>query len=133
LRPIIVIREGHGGLGMQLRLVAGPLSDAAAAAKICAAMVENQRPCETTVFEGQRLAMNADEPDVGGKPDATKPDVAKSEETKPDAAKSDTPKSPSGRAWSTRRRISPKRAAVEEPPPPVKPEPTTFSSIFSRR
>src|ERR1700676_1397035 len=30
LRPIIVVREGSTGLGMQLRLVAGPLSDAAA-------------------------------------------------------------------------------------------------------
>jgi hypothetical protein len=141
LRPIIVIREGHGGLGMQLRLVAGPLSDAAAAAKICAGMVENERPCETTVFEGQRLAMNADEPDVAVKPDAakpdaarpetSKPDVAKSDEAKPATAKSDTPKSPTSRPTSTRRRGSPKRASQEEPPP--KPEPTTFSSIFSRR
>ena len=62
LRPIIVIKEGNNGLGMQLRLVAGPLSDAAAAAKICAGMIENERPCETTVFDGQRLAMKADEP-----------------------------------------------------------------------
>ena len=31
LRPIVVIREGSNGLGMQLRLVAGPLDDAAAA------------------------------------------------------------------------------------------------------
>ena len=62
LRPIIVIKEGNNGLGMQLRLVAGPISDAAAAAKICAAMIENDRPCTTTVFEGQRLAVNTDEP-----------------------------------------------------------------------
>ena len=31
-------------------------SDAAAAAKICAALIENERPCATTVFDGQRLA-----------------------------------------------------------------------------
>ena len=43
LRPIIVVKEGSGGLGLQLRLVAGPLRDAAAAAKICAALIENQR------------------------------------------------------------------------------------------
>jgi len=49
--------ESTTGLGMQLRLVAGPLADAAAAAKICAALLESQRPCETTVFDGQRLAM----------------------------------------------------------------------------
>jgi hypothetical protein len=65
LRPIIVIREGKGGLGMQLRLVAGPLSDAAAAAKICAGLVESARTCETAVFDGQRLAMKADEPVAG--------------------------------------------------------------------
>ena len=65
VRPIIVIRESNSGLGMQLRLVAGPLSDAAAAAKICAGLIESKRPCETTVFEGQRLAMKADEKPVG--------------------------------------------------------------------
>jgi hypothetical protein len=37
--------------------VAGPLSDAAAAAKICAALAESDRSCETTVFDGQRLAL----------------------------------------------------------------------------
>jgi len=34
LRPIMMVKERPTGLGMQLRLVAGPLSDAAAAAKI---------------------------------------------------------------------------------------------------
>jgi len=61
LRPIIMVKESATGLGMQLRLAAGPLTDAAAAAKICAALVESQRTCETTVFDGQRLAMRADE------------------------------------------------------------------------
>jgi hypothetical protein len=61
LRPIITVKEGATGLGMQLRLAAGPLSDAAAAAKICAELIENQRACETTVFDGQRLAMRGDE------------------------------------------------------------------------
>ena len=77
LRPIMVIKEGNNGLGMQLRLVAGPLSDAAAAAKICAGLIENERPCETTVFDGQRLAMKADEPSVvANRPDAAKPEMA---------------------------------------------------------
>jgi hypothetical protein len=64
LDPIIVIKEGSGGLGMQLRLVAGPLDDAAAAAKICAALAESERTCAPTVFDGQRLAVavKADEP-----------------------------------------------------------------------
>ena len=70
LRPIIVVKESNTGLGMQLRLVAGPLSDAAAAAKICAVLIENERTCETTVFDGQRLAMKADEPAADAKPAA---------------------------------------------------------------
>jgi hypothetical protein len=68
LRPIIVIKEGSGGLGMQLRLVAGPLRDAAAAAKICAAMTENKRSCDTAIFDGQRLSMDANEPSPAAKP-----------------------------------------------------------------
>ena len=68
LRPIIVVKEGTGGLGMQLRLVAGPLRDAAAAAKICATLVESQRACETTVFDGQRLSLQSDEPPAAVKP-----------------------------------------------------------------
>jgi hypothetical protein len=62
LRPIIVVKERSNGFGMQLRLVAGPLTDAAAAAKICAALIESNRSCETSVFDGQRLAVKADDP-----------------------------------------------------------------------
>ena len=57
LRPIIVIKEGTNGLGMQLRLVAGPLNDAGAAARICAVLTENKRNCETAIFDGQRLSV----------------------------------------------------------------------------
>ncbi|WP_441277278.1 hypothetical protein AB7783_07470 [Tardiphaga sp. 172_B4_N1_3] len=60
LRPIMMVKERPTGLGMQLRLVAGPLTDAAAAAKICAALTESSRPCETSIFDGQRLAMKAE-------------------------------------------------------------------------
>jgi hypothetical protein len=62
---------------MQLRLVAGPLADAAAAAKICAALLESQRPCETTVFDGQRLAMKAEEPPASVKPAPRKRSIGK--------------------------------------------------------
>ena len=105
LRPIIVVREGSVGLGMQLRLVAGPLDDAAAAAKICAGLIENERPCETTVFDGQRLAMKADEPAAAAKPAAVKPTV--------------------------RRRGAVKRVTNEEPA--KKPESSTLSSLFGKR
>jgi hypothetical protein len=104
LRPIIVVKEGNNGLGMQLRLVAGPLSDAAAAAKICAAMLEGKRAtCETTVFDGQQLALKDDEPQAAAKPAPARPAV--------------------------RRRSIAKRVMTQEPP---KPQPTTLSSFFSR-
>ncbi len=110
LRPIIVIREGKGGFGMQLRLVAGPLSDAAAAAKICAGLVESARTCETAVFDGQRLAMKADEPVAG-------------------AAKSALPAAAKPIAH---KRSASKRAANDDAA--KKPDSTsTLSSFFSRR
>ena len=101
LRPIIVIKESTNGLGMQLRLVAGPLNDAGAAARICAVLTENKRPCETTVFEGQRLALKAeDEPPAAAKPvphrrgaarrsTAVVEEAAKKPEPPPPAATSD--------------------------------------------
>jgi hypothetical protein len=106
LRPLIVVREGSNGLGMQLRLVAGPLSDAAAAAKICAVMIENDRTCATTVFDGQRLVMKADDPAAAANPSATTPPV--------------------------RRRSTPKGATTIENPP-KKPDPSTVSSLFGKR
>jgi hypothetical protein len=109
LRPIIVIKESTNGLGMQLRLVAGPLNDAGAAARICAVLAENKRPCETAIFDGQQLSV-------------------KSDDTPPTAAKP-TP----------RRRSIAKRAAVvveevskkpEAPPPATQ---ATLSSFFNRK
>jgi len=78
LRPIIVIKESINGLGMQLRLVAGPLNDAGAAAKICAVLAENKRPCETTIFDGQRLSLKADDPPpIAAKPVPRRRGIAK--------------------------------------------------------
>jgi hypothetical protein len=116
LSPIIVIRESNTGLGMQLRLVAGPLDDAAAAAKICAGLIENQRPCETAVYDGQRLAMKAEEPKATDKPPADNSAVDKPAAVKP--------------VWH--RRGYQKRAAVEEPTKKPDP-PSVLSSFFSRR
>jgi hypothetical protein len=116
-----VIREGNTGLGMQLRLVAGPLDDAAAAAKICAGLTENERTCETTVFDGQRLAMKADEPKSYDKSASDKSVADKSAADKPVAVKP-----------ATHRRGYSKRAAIEEPAKKPDP-PSTLSSFFSRR
>jgi hypothetical protein len=111
LRPIIVIKENNTGLGMQLRLVAGPLTDAAAAAKICAGMLANERPCETTVFEGQRLTMNGN-----------------------DAPAPTTTTAPTTNSKSYGHKHSaPKHAANDESPPPPKPEPSVMSQIFGTR
>jgi hypothetical protein len=101
LRPIIVVKEGNNGLGMQLRLVAGPLNDAGAAARICAILVENKRSCETAIFDGQRLSMKSDDPP----PAVTKP--------------------------APRRRGLPKHAAAAVVEEPAKKPETTTSSITS--
>jgi hypothetical protein len=57
LLPIIAIHENPSGRGVQLRLIAGPLADAAAASRICAAMLARDKngDCETAIFDGQRL------------------------------------------------------------------------------
>jgi hypothetical protein len=104
LRPIIVVKEGSAG--MQLRLVAGPLGDAAAAAKICADIVEHQRTCETTVFDGQQLAMKDEDAAAPARPTSTRP--------------------------AARRRSYAKRVTNEEPPKPPE-STTTLSSFFVRR
>ena len=75
LRPIIAVKEIKNGLGLQVRLIAGPLGDGAAAAKLCATLAESKRACETAVFDGQRLAMMAPEPPA--KRATQKPGVAK--------------------------------------------------------
>jgi len=118
LRPIIVIRENTNGLGMQLRLVAGPINDAAAAAKICASLTVNDRGCTTAVFEGQRLTMGGDEQ---AKADTRTASEAKSES---DAKADSSPKGYSHRHYGA------KHAPKDEDPP--KSEPSTLSLIFGK-
>jgi hypothetical protein len=108
LHPIIMVKESATGLGMQLRLAAGPLTDAAAAAKICAALIESQRSCETTVFDGQRLAMKADEP----------------------ALSAVKPVPPPQQQQSHRRNYYSKRTKRDDTP--AKPETSTLSRWFGR-
>src|SRR5262245_36613333 len=57
LRPVIAIRESTRGGGIELRLVAGPIANAAAAARLCSAIVGTGALCQPAVFEGQRLAL----------------------------------------------------------------------------
>jgi hypothetical protein len=60
LRPVIALKERKGTAGVELRLVAGPLDDAALAAGICAAIAASRHGCATTTFEGQQLAIGAE-------------------------------------------------------------------------
>src|SRR5205085_1248698 len=56
LRPVIAIREGGKG-AVELRLVAGPLGNAGAAARLCASLAAAGQNCHPTAFDGQRLAL----------------------------------------------------------------------------
>ncbi len=109
LQPIIMIKEN--GNATQLRLVAGPIADAAAAAKVCAALGSADRGCEASVYDGQRLPMIA-----------------------PAATPQQAPQRPVRR---TRERVT--LQTPEPPPPPAPPqEPppqrqSTLSSILGIR
>jgi hypothetical protein len=56
LRPVVQARERPRPGATELRLIAGPIPNAAAAARLCAAMTAAGAICAPTVFDGQRLA-----------------------------------------------------------------------------
>jgi hypothetical protein len=135
LQPIIVVKERDNGLGMQLRLVAGPLGDAAAAAKICAVIAERGRPCETTVFDGQRLAIKAEDAPATTETIAAESSSEKSSLEKPSnpaseksASDQSSAKPSFARQGSHRRSYSySRRAPVEQAPQPPPQQPSTLS------
>jgi hypothetical protein len=57
LRPVVAIREGAKPGSLELRLVVGPLTNAGAAARLCATLGASGLSCQPTVFDGQRLAL----------------------------------------------------------------------------
>jgi hypothetical protein len=57
LHPIIVVRENPKTRAVEMRLVAGPLNNAAAAARICAAFAKAGRFCQPAIYDGQKLAL----------------------------------------------------------------------------
>jgi hypothetical protein len=145
LRPIIMIKEGTTGLGMQLRLGAGPLVNAAAAAKLCAGLSENDRHCETTVFDGQRLSMRGGS-EKGQEKSQDRVQEKNSEKPQDSAPQAETAPAPAAKPDKRRRSYSSKRSSKrEEPAPaPAAPQPaaaakpetasagSTLSSFFRR-
>ncbi|WP_441236302.1 hypothetical protein [Bradyrhizobium sp. 930_D9_N1_4] len=148
LRPIIMIKEGSTGLGMQLRLGAGPLINAAAAAKLCAGLAESDRHCETAVFDGQRLSMRGG-PDKGQEKSQDRVQEKSSEKTQDSVPQAETAPAPAPAAKPDKRRrsYSSKRSSKrEEPAPAPAPQPpaaqaakpetasagSTLSSFFRR-
>ena len=128
LQPVIVIKENNKGYGMQMRLVAGPIRDAAAAAKICASLTVGDRGCTTTVFEGQRLGMGDDE-----KADAKTASDARESRAVSDAKPEADVKPASQPKVSGRRHYAPRHSSARDEDTPPKPEPSTMSLIFGRR
>ncbi|MBR0705415.1 hypothetical protein [Bradyrhizobium liaoningense] len=151
LRPIIMIKEGGNGLGMQLRLGAGPLINAAAAAKLCAGLSESNRHCETTVFDGQRLSMRRSSEKAQEKGQEKSQDRVqennseKTQDTAPQAETAPAP-APTAKPDKRRRSYSSKRSskreepapapAPQQPAPQAKPEAasagSTLTSFFRR-
>ncbi|MBR0835268.1 hypothetical protein JQ612_18945 [Bradyrhizobium manausense] len=156
LRPIIMIKEGNNGLGMQLRLGAGPLINAAAAAKLCAGLSESNRHCETTVFDGQRLSMRGGSDksqdrvqdkiqdkiqDKSQDKSQDKNQDTSSEKSQDSAPQAETTPAPAPAAKPEKRRrgYSSKRSSKREepapppapPPPQAKPETASASSTIS--
>ncbi|MGX1322882.1 hypothetical protein AB7M17_006335 [Bradyrhizobium sp. USDA 377] len=155
LRPIIMIKEGTSGLGMQLRLGAGPLINAAAAAKLCAGLSESSRHCETTVFDGQRLSMRGGSEkaqekvqDKGQEKSQDRVQENNAEKTQDAAPQAETAPAPAPNAKPDKRRrsYSSKRSskreepapapAPQQPAPQAKPETasagSTLTSFFRR-
>jgi hypothetical protein len=58
LRPLVSVREGTKPGSVELRLIAGPLTNAGDAARTCASLQAKGVNCQTAVFDGQRLAVN---------------------------------------------------------------------------
>jgi hypothetical protein len=114
LRPVIAVQERKNGLGVQLRLIAGPIKDAATAARICAVLSDADRDCKTAAFEGQRLSLP-------NKPVEAAPTPAPRKPRRQSAARTPPPVSPP--------------AAAQPAAPAAEPaaEPSTLASLLRFR
>lgn len=55
LKPMVALKDG-GKAGQELHLIAGPLTSAAATARVCAVLSGSGVSCRPSTFEGQHLA-----------------------------------------------------------------------------
>jgi hypothetical protein len=58
LEPLVNVKDVPHGNHIELRLVAGPLPQASAAAQLCAALAPFGVLCQPTMYDGQRLALH---------------------------------------------------------------------------
>jgi hypothetical protein len=63
LSPLVSTRENSKSRTAELRLIIGPLPDAEAAARLCAALAAARRSCQPTPFVGERFALASPEPE----------------------------------------------------------------------
>ncbi len=56
LHPVIAVRDGGKPGPVELRLIVGPLVNAAAAARLCGRIANAGLSCQPAIFDGQRLA-----------------------------------------------------------------------------
>jgi hypothetical protein len=56
LRPLVLSREQPRGGGVEYRLIAGPIGNAAKAARYCAAITGTGGICQPTMYDGQKFA-----------------------------------------------------------------------------
>lgn len=57
LYPVITVRDGTRPGSVELRLIVGPLGNAAAAARLCGTLANVGISCQPAIFDGQRLAL----------------------------------------------------------------------------
>jgi hypothetical protein len=57
MRPLVSVREGQKPGTVELRLIAGPVPNAGAAARVCANLQTTGVACQATEFDGQKLSL----------------------------------------------------------------------------
>jgi len=57
MKPIVGVKENSRGNRVELRLVVGPIAEAAAATQLCTLLTEFGLFCQPTIYDGQRLAL----------------------------------------------------------------------------